>query len=266
MEFSRQEYWSGMPCPSPGNVPTQGLNLHFRQVLYHLSHQGSSESPYSEAYLNSPPFLPLLFLAGRLTLNWLLRCLSWPSHHPKLSCRISFVFIYPYSRQPCSPPGKFPQISCWSKKRKGGMKGERERGKEGGEMSFYWTINITNTLGSLNSTIGNMKWFCFQLVFVYGVRECSHFIPLHVIVPFFQHHLLKRLSSPLNILACFVIDCCVCVVLCCVVVLSSPGSLVHGILQAIILEWVAISSARGSSQLRDQTCIFCVSCIGRQIL
>ena len=42
-----------------------------------------------------------------------------------------------------------------------------------------------------------------------------------------------------------------------------PGSSVHGILQAKILEWVAISSSRGSSWSRDQTR---VSCIGRQIL
>jgi len=34
---------------------------------------------------------------------------------------------------------------------------------------------------------------------------------------------------------------------------SPPGSSVHGILQAIILEWVAISCPRGSSQPRDQT-------------
>ena len=32
---------------------------------------------------------------------------------------------------------------------------------------------------------------------------------------------------------------------------SPPGSSVHGILQARILEWVAISSSRGSSQPRD---------------
>ena len=30
--------------------------------------------------------------------------------------------------------------------------------------------------------------------FVYGVRECSNFILLHVAVQFSQHHLLKRLS------------------------------------------------------------------------
>ena len=44
MGFSRQEYWSGLPFPSPGNLPTQGSNpglSHCRQTLYHLSHQGS---------------------------------------------------------------------------------------------------------------------------------------------------------------------------------------------------------------------------------
>ena len=49
--------------------------------------------------------------------------------------------------------------------------------------------------------------FQFELIFVYGVRECSNFILLHVAVQFSQHHLLKRLVfSPLYILASFVID------------------------------------------------------------
>ena len=47
---------------------------------------------------------------------------------------------------------------------------------------------------------------------------------------------------------------------------SPPGFSVRGILWARILEWVAISSYRGSSRPRDLTRIFCVSCIGRQIL
>ena len=46
---------------------------------------------------------------------------------------------------------------------------------------------------------------------------------------------------------------------------SPPGSSVHGILQARILEWVAISFSRGSSQPRDWTRISCVSCTGRWI-
>ena len=45
-----------------------------------------------------------------------------------------------------------------------------------------------------------------------------------------------------------------------------PGSSVHGIPQARILKWVAISSSRRSSWPRDWTWISCASCIGRQIL
>ena len=44
---------------------------------------------------------------------------------------------------------------------------------------------------------------------------------------------------------------------------SLPGSSVHGILQARILEWIAISFSRGFSQPRDQTQ---VSYISRQVL
>ena len=53
MEFSRQEYWSGLPFPFPTGMgshsllqelfPAQGLNpglLHCRQILYQVSHQG----------------------------------------------------------------------------------------------------------------------------------------------------------------------------------------------------------------------------------
>ena len=37
MGFSRQGYWSGLPSPSPGDLPNQGWNpgpLHCRQILY----------------------------------------------------------------------------------------------------------------------------------------------------------------------------------------------------------------------------------------
>ena len=40
---------------------------------------------------------------------------------------------------------------------------------------------------------------------------------------------------------------------------SPPGSSVHGILQARILEWVAISFSRGSSLPRDQTRVSCIA-------
>ena len=59
------------------------------------------------------------------------------------------------------------------------------------------------------------------------------------------------------------LECLCCAVLCLATQLcptvwdpmdhSLPGSSVHGILQARILEWVAMPSSRGSSQPRDQT-------------
>ena len=48
--------------------------------------------------------------------------------------------------------------------------------------------------------------------------------------------------------------------------MDPPGSSVHGIFQARILEWVAISYSRGSSRPRDRTCVSHVSFTGRQNL
>ena len=47
---------------------------------------------------------------------------------------------------------------------------------------------------------------------------------------------------------------------------SPPGSSVHGIFQARILEWVVTSYSKGSFWPRDQTPISCVSCIAKWIL
>ena len=45
MRFSRQEYWSGLPCPLPGDLPDPGIKrvsltstCTGRQVLYHWHH------------------------------------------------------------------------------------------------------------------------------------------------------------------------------------------------------------------------------------
>ena len=40
---------------------------------------------------------------------------------------------------------------------------------------------------------------------------------------------------------------------------SPPGSHMHGILQAGILEWIAIPFSWGSSWPRDQTCVSCIA-------
>ena len=61
-----------------------------------------------------------------------------------------------------------------------------------------------------------------------------------------------------------------CVVLCVYLVVQSfptlcdpmnwaPDSFIHGILQARMLEWVAITFSRGSSQPRDRTLVSCIT-------
>ena len=45
MGFSRQEYWSGLPFPSPGYLPDPGIEPRsptLQADTYHLSHQGIS--------------------------------------------------------------------------------------------------------------------------------------------------------------------------------------------------------------------------------
>ena len=48
MGFSRQEYWSGLPFPAPGDLPTQESNpglLHCRRILYQLNYERSLSNP-----------------------------------------------------------------------------------------------------------------------------------------------------------------------------------------------------------------------------
>ena len=87
----------------------------------------------------------------------------------------------------------------------------------------------------------------FQLKTLLASSPTSHTPPCHT----HTHTQLTCLESVHSVSCstlCNPMDC------------SPPGSSVHVILQARILEWVAISFSRGSSPPRDRTC---VSCIGR---
>ena len=77
-------------------------------------------------------------------------------------------------------------------------------------------------------------------------------------------HSWDYLSNKISICVCKVIQSCL--TLCNTMDCSPPGSSVHGISQARILEWVAVSFSWRSSQPRDRTRIFYVSCIGRRVL
>ena len=67
-----------------------------------------------------------------------------------------------------------------------------------------------------------------------------------------------------NVQGCGILFVCVlvtqsCLTLCDPMDYSLPSSSVHGILQAKILEWVAIPFSRESSQPADQTQVFCIA-------
>ena len=56
MGFSRQESWSGVPFPPPGDLPDPGIearSLHCRQILYSLSHQGGPKQAVVTLLINS---------------------------------------------------------------------------------------------------------------------------------------------------------------------------------------------------------------------
>ena len=59
-----------------------------------------------------------------------------------------------------------------------------------------------------------------------------------------------------NYICCLVVKSCP--TLCDPMVCNPPGSSVHGISQARILEWVVISFSKGSSWPRDRTCVSCI--------
>ena len=63
MGFSGQEYWSGLPCPPPGDLPNPGtepvshVSCVSRRVLYHLRHPGSSTAACTHGWLCNPSLL-----------------------------------------------------------------------------------------------------------------------------------------------------------------------------------------------------------------
>ena len=76
------------------------------------------------------------------------------------------------------------------------------------------------------------------------------------------HTHLRDAESVLPVRTCLVTQSCP--TLCDPMDCSPSGSSVHGILQARVLEWVAISFSRGSFRQRDWTRISRIFCIGMQ--
>ena len=129
--------------------------------------------------------------------------------------------------------------------------------------SVYIYLYVTVSILAVNS--GMIRNVLLALIFWSLIlKELSHLY--HCISFFIMPQGIQFLLtySYINILYCA--QSLSCVWLCGPVDYSLPGSSVHGIIQATILEWVATSFSRGSSQARGQNCISCVSCIGKWVL
>ena len=99
MKFSRQEYCSGLPWPSPGIFLTQRSDPvlpHCRQILYHLSYSGilvsgQSQNPNPGLHCQSVSYSLLLCCLPRTLLNAKRQPWFWdggsqnnlPPPHPK---------------------------------------------------------------------------------------------------------------------------------------------------------------------------------------
>ena len=94
---------------------------------------------------------------------------------------------------------------------------------------------------------------CLSLCFIF-IQFCTklHFTYMFICLSssledkLYKHFVVAQSLSHVQ-LFCDPVDC------------SPPGSSVHGISQARILEWIAIFSPRASSPPRDQTCLSCLA-------
>ena len=116
-----------------------------------------------------------------------------------------------------------------------------------GEFSFPYMVKLGLSQHYRKTISGLSTIRVFTLYSIY----------LFIIFYVFREHLL--------VCVCVCVWCvCVCVAqlcptLCNPMDCSLPGSSVHGIFQARVLEWVAIPFLRISSQARDRTTVSCIS-------
>ena len=125
MEFSRQEYWSGLPFPSPGDLPDPGIEPRspaFRQILYHLAAAAAAKSLQSCPTLcnpidGSPPGPSVHWILQARVLEWVAISFSnaWKWSHSGVSNS-----EWPHGLQPTRPlrpwdsPGKNTGVGCHS--------------------------------------------------------------------------------------------------------------------------------------------------------
>ena len=130
--FSRQEYWSGLPCPPPGDLPDPGLNLgllHCRHILYSLSHQGSPRS-FKIMLVSHFVLGEWTWVSETTTLGneyMLCKCWGHPAYwalsavpHLVLMTNLKGTLIFPISQEAtglfvkCSPQARYSWMQVWA--------------------------------------------------------------------------------------------------------------------------------------------------------
>ena len=105
-------------------------------------------------------------------------------------------------------------------------------------------------------------YFFVDCIFLYFIHQrlyfqllhCTHFSPITLQIVMNE---IKKNTIYKKIYESEVTQSCP--TLCDPMDCSLPGSSVHGIFQAIVLEGIAIPFSRGSSQPRDQTLVSCIA-------
>ena len=98
---------------------------------------------------------------------------------------------------------------------------------------------------------GSVQWPCYiSCICIMGIYLPLYYLWVGLWTPFIHTLCVSAQSCPT---LCDYMDC------------SLPGPFVHGIFQARILEWVAISHSRRPSWPRDWTRVSGISCVGRRV-
>ena len=136
-----------------------------------------------------------------------------------------------------------------------------------GRILLHWVMELQSPVTGNFVPYVDINCLCLEtilylkLISISALRCC--FIKIcHKVITFL---LTSRLMLLLSMRVC-ILNCFSRVRLCNPMNCSPPSSSVHGFLQARILEWVAMTSCRGSSPPRNRTCVSSIPCIGRWVL
>ena len=238
MGFSRQEYWSGLPLPSPlkpySSPNKDNIKVILPPTMIHVV--------YNWKYVNS-------FLREEAK-SLCDVYFSWQS--VTAFCHVK-IQVCQLGRRP-SPEADFAgtQISDFQP-------------PDPWEPPDLWYFVIASQTKTRRRKFFNQwcknNWlsirkryifvFFFSLIPLTGNIRCTNFISYVLVIQSCPEH-----SNINNVWSCSESTMCVCSVMSDSLRLHRllpTGSSVHGISQAGILQWVAISSSRGSFPPRDQT-------------